>query len=69
MPHDFKPGQLYRSDGPGEWAVEVVFRGPAVIGDNLERTTKGVVHLRNQDLGYRRIARLDDPSLNQLTRI
>lgn len=68
-PRVWAAGQMYRGDGPGEWAVEAVFDGPAVIGTTLERTTVGVVHLRNQELGYRFIARVDDPQLEKLTRI
>ncbi len=69
MRHAFAPGQVYRSDGPGEWVVEAVFQGPACIGTALERTTEGVVHMRNVDLGYRLITGVDDPRLEQLTRI
>ncbi len=69
MAHDWKPGQAYVGDGPGEWAVEAVFDGPAVIGAAMERTALGVVHLRNQELGYRYIAAVDDPRLEKLTRI
>lgn len=67
--HAWKPGHLYRGEGPGEWAVEGVFDGPAVIGAALERTTKGIVHLRNQELGYRIIMAVDDVRLQKLVRI
>ncbi len=67
--HAWKPGHLYRGEGPGEWAVEAVFEGPAVIGAALERATKGIVHLRNQELGYRIITAVDDRRLDKLTRI
>ncbi len=67
--HNFQPGQLYRGPGEGEWAVEAVYDGPAVIGAALERTTKGIVHLRNQELGYRLIAAVDDKRFAKLKRI
>ena len=55
--------------GEGEWVVEAVFQGPAVIGTAMERTTEGVVHLRNQELGYRIITTVDDKRLRKLKRL
>ena len=69
MPHRFKPGQAWRGPGPGEWVVEAVFEGLTVVGAAMERTTEGVVHLRNQELGYRAITPVGDKRLQKLKRV
>ncbi len=72
MPHTFRPGQAYRAPGPGVWIVEAVYHGPAFIFADDRKpapTLSGVVHFRNQELGYRLVARVDDSKLDKMTRI
>lgn len=71
-PEHVKPGQVYEGSGVGVWVVEAVFKGPTVVYANDSSppmTMRGVVHMRNQELGYRLVARLDDHRLKKMKKI